>query len=151
MGERENKERNGLLVPYHLLLEIYYHVLKPDRVACGGRVAWSLGKEMERWKRAVRFSSFFWPSFLRSSTALFDLLFQVPSLLVQEQSNEIKFMSSFRPLPMKCGCKYDFIIMFIQIISVFRAAQIPVYLTSIFAESFFAVTVGFLSSAFLIF
>lgn len=42
------------------------------------------------------------------------------------------------------------IILFIQIISVFCAAGTPVYLTSIFAESVFAVTVGFLSFAFLI-
>lgn len=52
---------------------------------------------------------------------------------------------------MKCGWKYDFIIFFIQFISVFHAGQAPVYLSSIFAESFFAVIVGFLSSAFLIF
>lgn len=49
---------------------------------------------------------------------------------------ELKFMSSFRSLLKKSGGKYYFIITFIQIISVFCGAQIPVYLTSIFAKSF---------------
>lgn len=41
---------------------------------------------------------------------------------------------------MKCRCKYYFIILFIQIISVFHATWSHVYLTSIFAESFLAIT-----------
>lgn len=45
-------------------------------------------------------------------------------------------MSSFRSLLKKSGGKYYFIITFIQIVSVFCGAQIPVYLTSIFAKSF---------------
>lgn len=109
----------ALSVPSHLPSEAQVCMLKSGRVCLG----WVCGLEsrkgqVERWKRVGWSSPLFFnpPEIIHSisdlNTALRVLLFQVHSLLVQEQSSGIKFMSSFRPLCMKYGCKYYFTILF---------------------------------------